>query len=195
LTFRSDWAGKILLFSFLSFLASLGAFYASLLFLSGINQKVTDSSPQQRWVRAHLGRIARWPLTVRLLLPWMTLTGLWFVLTPLTSRLDLIPRPDTFGFALQSAMVVGLGGYLVWKYLIAGILLLYILNSYVYMGGSTFWNYINLSTQTLIRPVSFLPLRAGKFDFAPALVMVVVFLASHGMERGLTGLYGRLPLF
>ncbi len=195
LTFRSDLAARILLFSFCSFLASLGALYSCLLLLSSVNQKVSDASPQQRWIRAQLGRIDRWSPWLKLILPWVALTLVWLVFAPLISHFDIIPAPRSASDAVQTAMIIGLGGYFTWKYVIAGILFLYILNSYVYLGGAAFWTYINTSTQALTRPLSFLPLHLGKFDFSPIVLMGLVFLLSEGLERGLTALYTRIPFF
>ena len=84
-----------------------------------------------------------------------------------------------------------MGGH---KYgLIAAVLLLHIIGSYIYLGNVPFWNFINSIARTLFKPTSFIPLQWGKFDFSPALVMVLVFLLGRAAERGLLQLYVRLP--
>ena len=53
-----------------------------------------------------------------------------------------------------------------WKYFIVGILLLHLLNSYVYFGNHPFWNFVNATARNLLYPLRWLPLRVGKVDFA-----------------------------
>ena len=84
--------------------------------------------------------------------------------------------------------------YLAWKYLITSLLLLYLLNSYVYLGNHAFWNFLAATARNLLAPLGILPLRLGKIDFAPVLAIAAVLVASRFAERGLTILYRHLPL-
>jgi uncharacterized protein YggT (Ycf19 family) len=54
------------------------------------------------------------------------------------------------------------------------------------------WNFINATARTLLRPLRWLPLQAGKIDFAPVLAIVVVLAAAQFSQRGLTDLYQKL---
>jgi hypothetical protein len=193
--FRSDLKDRILLFSLLSFLVSLGILYSGLLLLSLLNSKLPDNNPTQRWVRSNLGRIDRFPAWLKLLLPWLVLTAAWLAVSPLLSALDIIPAPRSAGHLLQQAAVIGLGSYFSWKYVVAGVLLLHIVNSYVYLGNDPFWSYLGPTAKTLSRPLGFLPLRAGKLDFAPVCLMIIVFFLCEAADRGLSRLYAQLPLF
>ena len=87
-----------------------------------------------------------------------------------------------------------LGAYLAWKYLIGGLLLLWLLTTYVYLGNSVFWSFVNLTGRNLLLPLRWAPLRVGKVDLAPVVAIALVFFASEQAERGLTFLYTRLPL-
>jgi uncharacterized protein YggT (Ycf19 family) len=69
--------------------------------------------------------------------------------------------------------------YLTWKYLIVGILLLHLLNSYVYIGNHPFWNFVNATASNLLRPLRWLPLRIGKVDLLPLLAVAMVFFLSE----------------
>jgi uncharacterized protein YggT (Ycf19 family) len=73
-------------------------------------------------------------------------------------------------------------------------MLVYLVNSYVYVGISPVWNFLCLSGRHLLRPVQALPLRVGKLDLMPVAAVVVVFLVAHFAARGLALLYAR-PLW
>ena len=55
-----------------------------------------------------------------------------------------------------------LGAYLAWKYLIGGLLLLWLLTTYVYLGNSVFWSFVNLTGRNLLLPLRWPAIR-GEF--------------------------------
>src|SRR6267143_2170071 len=57
LHFRSDYAGRVLWFSLLSFGRLLAIFYLWLLLLSVVNQSISERDPFQKLVRLQLGRL------------------------------------------------------------------------------------------------------------------------------------------
>ena len=194
LPFRSDFLARMLTFSFLSFGMALGIFYWWLLLLTLLNGKSTAAEPMQRLVRMQLGGIDGWPRWVKLVSPF-TVTALvwWLTSWPLT-WLEIIPRPLSFLHRLEESLVIGLGSYLVWKILVLALLVLRLLNTYVYFGKHPFWNYVNTTALTLFAPLQKVPLRVGKVDLAPIVGMVLVFLAAEVLEHSLIWLYSRLPL-
>jgi uncharacterized protein YggT (Ycf19 family) len=192
LSFRSDFFLRILLYSFLSFGATLGVFYLWLLLLSIVNQKLSDADPQQRWVRLQLGWIARLPMVLRFILPVFLLGGLWVCIHPVLAKMGLLPPAKGTASLMEQSFVIGLGSYFAWKYLLLGVLLLYLLNSYVYLGNLPFWTYINATGRALLRPIAWLPLQLGKIDFAPVVEIVAIFLILEFGERGLFLLYQRI---
>jgi hypothetical protein len=77
-------------------------------------------------------------LALRLILPLLVAGGLWLALQPLLTTLAILPpRVRTHGWNRRSS---SLGAYLAWKYFIAGLLTLHIVNSYVFLGNHAFWN-------------------------------------------------------
>jgi uncharacterized protein YggT (Ycf19 family) len=76
---------------------------------------------------------------------------------------------------------------------LGGILVLHLLNSYVYFGKHPFWKYIHDTSQSLLAPLEKIPLRIGKVDFAPVLGLVIMFLAAEGIGYELWRLYSKLP--
>ena len=191
LSFRSDLPGRMLLFSVLSFAVALGIFYLWLLLLSCLNAQVPDADPVQRLVRVWLGRLERWPGAIKLLLPLAVTALAWCLLNPLLARLNMVPASAPARLLAQGA-VIGLAAYLTLKFLILTILLLYLLNSYVYLGDQPLWSFLNATARRLLRPLQGLPLRAGRVDFAPVLAMIVVLAGAHLSQHGLAQLYQKL---
>ena len=186
--FRSDFFGRMLLFSFTGFIVTMVIFYFWLLFLSCINSRLPDSDPQQKLIRLHLGWLERWPAFLKLILPCIGVMALWYVCNPMLEKMGMTPKASGWHLIGQSALV-GLATCLSLKYLVIGFLLLHLLNSYVYLGESLFWNFVNATAAAIVRPLKPMPLRIGKIDLAPVVAIVVIFVAAEFSRRGLTKLY------
>jgi uncharacterized protein YggT (Ycf19 family) len=191
--FRSDVLGRMALFSVCSFGVALGIFYLCLLLLSWINGPVADTEPGQRLVRAQLGLLDRWPGAMKVLLPLLFTAALWCLLNPWLARLGLVPRQAHSEWrVLAQGAVIGLAAYLALKFFLVAILALHLFSSYVYLGELPFWNFVNTTARSLLRPLQWLPLRAGRFDFAPILAMLLLLLTEPFSQRGLAQLFQRL---
>jgi uncharacterized protein YggT (Ycf19 family) len=193
ISFRSDLFGRILIFSVCSQLAFVACFYFWLLLLSAVNRRLSDTDPFQNRIRAHLGWVDRWPAALKLLLPFLFTAGLWLALEPVLGRLGYILPATSLRHTAQQAVLIGLASYLVWKHLIAGLLLLHLVTSYVYLGHSPFWNFIGSSGGSLLRPLSWLPLRLGRIDLSPLLGAALVLFLGELLDRSLPELYRGLP--
>ncbi len=191
LSFRSDLAGRMLLFSVLSFAVALWICYLWLLVLSSVNTRMSENDPMQRLVRAWLGGLESWPRPVKLLLPLAFSAVGWWIVSGLLLRLNMVPR-NTNGHLLTQGVMIGLGGYLTLKYMVIALLVLYLINSYVYLGEYSLWNFVNLTARRLLRPLQWLPLRLGKIDLAPVVCMILVAVAAEYAQRGLNQLYLKL---
>ncbi len=190
LSFRSDHFRHILLFSFFSFGLTLGVFYLWLLLFSILD----GPEPIHRLVRMQLGPIDRWPRWLKLSLPLVLASLLWWLAGWVLAWLAIVPPPVSAAHRIEESLIIGLGSYLAWKYAAGTLLVLHLVNSYIYFGKHSFWYYVTAEAQTLLRPLRALPLRAGKADFAPVVGIVLVFLFAELAERGLAALYARLPL-
>jgi uncharacterized protein YggT (Ycf19 family) len=190
LTFRSDWFLRMLAFSFFSFGLMLGIFHVGLLALS----LVAGPEPVHSLVKIPLGRVDDWPRWAKILLPTVVAAAVWCVASWLLVWLQIMPPPISMAQRLEQSLVVGLGGYLIWKIPVGLLLALHLLNSYIYFGKHPFWKYVNATAQKILRPLQALPLRLGKVDFAPVVGMVILFLAAEGVARWLTWLYAKLPI-
>ncbi|HUA68293.1 MAG TPA: hypothetical protein VMA13_07070 [Candidatus Saccharimonadales bacterium] len=189
LFFRSDSFGRILLFSISSFGLTLAIFYLWLLLLSILD----GPEPFHRLVRMQLGPIDRWSRGIKLILPFGLTVCLWWLASWPLTWLAIMPQPVSAAHRVEESLVIGLGCYLAWKYVAVALLVLHLLNSYIYFGRHPFWRYITAEAQTLLRPLRAVPLQVGKADFTPIVGMVLVFLLAEFGERGLAALYLRLP--
>ena len=82
------------------------------------------------------------PAGSRLLLPFFVTASLWWLLSWLLGRLHILP-PVPMAGRVQQSLVLGLGSYLLWRFPLGAILLLHLLNSYIYFGRHPFWKYVN----------------------------------------------------
>jgi len=194
LFFRSDRLVRMMLFSALSFGLTLSVFYLWLLLLSLVNSRRADSDPVQRMIRLHLGWIDRSPWPVKLLLPLVAVSLVWLALNPVLTETNLIQPGLSRMHKVEQAVVIALGAYLAWEYLIGGLLLLCLVTTYVYLGTNSFWNFITLTSDNLMLPLRWAPFRVGKVDFAPVMAIAVLFFVGQIAQHALTALYARLPL-
>jgi uncharacterized protein YggT (Ycf19 family) len=192
LPFRSDHLGRMMVFSIGSLALFTAQFYFWLLLLSVVNRKVPDSDPYQNRLRAHLGRVERWPAFLKLLLPVLLSASVWAAVRWLLVKAGVLPPARSGAPAVQQALLIALASLLVWKYLIAGVLLLHLATSYVYLGRAPFWNFISLTGRNLLSPVRWLPLRFGRIDLAPLLGAALVLFLGELAARGLPRLYEQL---
>jgi uncharacterized protein YggT (Ycf19 family) len=192
LAFRSDFPGHMFLFSLLSFAFTLAAFFLWLILIAVLNRRVSND-PLQKLARLHLGFVDRCPWQLKLFLPWLTGALFWVLFSRAFVSLGLIPLSRTLVELLEQATIIGLATYLVWKYLIVGLLLLHLINSYLYLGDHPFWNFVNVTAGNLIAPFRWIPLRWGKADFSPVVGVALVFLTADLGQHGLTKLYQRIP--
>ena len=191
--FRSDCCWRMLVFSLLSFGATLGLFYLWLLLPSLVIEKSAEPDPVQKLVRMQLGRVDRWPWLLRLSLPLAVTFLVWYGVSGLLAGMTVIPPAVSKAQRFQQAVVVGVGSYLSWEYLIGGVLALHLVSSYVYLGSQPFWTWVATLARNLLTPLRGVPLTLGKFDFTPLAGLALVFFLGQLVERGLSWLYTRVP--
>lgn len=194
LPFRSDHFSLMLLYSGLSFTLMLATFYAWLLFLSAVNRTIADNDPIQKLIRLHLGWFEPWPSAMKLLLPVLSAVLAWAVTNPGLVQLGIVPSPVSRAHLWQQAAVFGLASVLCWKVPVLLIVLVHLLNSYVYLGSAPVVSFASTTARNLLRGFDKLPLRAGRLDFTPLAFFALVLLAAESLAHWLPALYLKLPL-
>jgi len=189
LPFRSDDIYRMSIFSFFSFSLTLGIFYLCLLPLS----LLAGPEPFHSLVKVPLGRVDDWPRWAKIILPFFAAALFWWLASWVFGWLQISPKSILPAERFEQSLIIGLGSYVLWKFPLATILILHLLNSYIYFGKHPFWKYVHATAQSLLSPLNKIPLRVSKVDFAAVLGLVLIFLMSFGIYTGLFALYGRLP--
>jgi hypothetical protein len=144
-SFVSSSFWRILLFSIFSFARLLGIVYLWLLLLSILGGPM----PAHRLVKIQLGKIDGWPRWMKFLLPLAVISLVWGLASWPFGWMHSRPAMSV-AHRVEESLVIGLGSYLVWKFLIAALLVLHLLNSYVYFGKNPFWSYVSATAQNLL---------------------------------------------
>jgi len=173
----------MLLFSALSMLVCICGLYAWFALLSIINFQSPDEDLIQKMVRRYFSWLEPLPRMLKFLLPLVGGIIFWMLAQPLLAWNGIVPHVHGFLQLFLQSLIVGGSSYLLWKHLVAGVLLLHLLNSYLYLGKHPFWNFINTTARNLLLPFSWIPLRAGKVDFLPLAAIAVVFLVGELIIR------------
>lgn len=187
--FRSDRFGRILLFSVLSFVLTLGIFYSWLLLLSLLK----GPKPVHDFVRLQLGWIDGLPSGIKLILPLAVTAVLWWLTSWVLAWMQIIPQPISETWRFEESLIIAVQSYFIWEFPVAVLLVLHLLNNYIYFGRHPVWNYADVTGQMLLRPLKRIPfLRIGKVDFAPVVGIAIVFCIAEFAGRGLYRLFAQL---
>jgi len=193
LPFSSEFSGRTLLFSVLSFGLALAMFYSWLLFFSILHHRRPDSDLWLTQIRLHLGVVERWPLALKLALIPCVAFAAWCALSPLAEAMSLIPAAPSFALRIQQGMVLGLASFLSWKYPILAVLAAYLLNTYVYFGTRPVWHFVQITATRILVPLRWMRLRTRRIDITPVVAIVLVWLIARYAVPGLLRVYQTLP--
>ena len=194
LAFRSEMLGTVALYSLLSFLRFQLAFYFWLLVLTAANRATVEPDPITRLIRLHLGRLARWPALAQLLVPCLLAAAFWLFLHGLLVQAGVIARSNSSTHLAGQAFMIGIALCLTLKWLLPAILLLHVVNSYVYLGSNPAWDFVSTTSRSLLRPLRRIPLRVRRFDFTPIAAILLVFLLLHWLPSYATWQMARRSL-
>jgi uncharacterized protein YggT (Ycf19 family) len=187
LAFHSDHFLPALLFSLLSFARILIICYFWLLALVIINRRNAGLDPLQKMLRLHLGPVSRWHWLLQLLLPLVSITGLWIALHPLLAHLEITGRVRSNAHLAEQGFLIGTGLYLSLQYLLPVFLLLHLVATYVYLGNNPVWDFVGITARNLLAPLRWLPLRLARFDFAPLAGVILILFLLHWVPNLVLG--------
>jgi uncharacterized protein YggT (Ycf19 family) len=187
LAFRSDIFSTALAFSCLSFLRAMLVMYFWLLVLALINRAGAENDPIQKLVRLQLGRAARWPGSVQLLLPFLVALAAWLGVYPLLVDLSIVAPAQSTGHLVEQGFLVGLGLFLSLKYVLPVFLLMHLFTSYVYLGTSPLWDYASITAGNLTAPLRRLPLRFARLDLTPVAGVILILFVLQWLPNVILG--------
>jgi hypothetical protein len=191
--FRAGLASHMIVFSILSFTFVLATFYLWMLFLSAVNRDLAETNAFHKMVHFQVKWLERRSNALKLLSPFLLGSAAWLALHPLLEWLALVPGSKSPAQLLAQAAVIGVGTYLAWKYLILGVLAIHLVNTYVYLGDLPLWNYVDATARNMLSPLRWLPLRAGRVDFLPPLIMAIVVVLAYLVTHPPQAVYRLLP--
>lgn len=175
----------MVLYSFYSFGVMLAVFLIWALLLSALKSSAAESDSLRQLLQLHLGKVERWSRATKLLLPFLTVAPIWWVASWPLTYYGIMPPSGGLLPRLEQALLVGVGSYLAWKFLLIGIFGLYFLSSYVFFGRQPFWQHLEVVARQLLTPIRRLPLRIGKVDLAPLFAILLVIVLANVLENGL----------
>ena len=190
-SFSSHFADRMLLYSLLSFGRMLLLAYTWLLLLS-ILQHGEPMGHAQRMVAWQLGRVHRWPPVVKALLPFALGTLAWAGLNAWLGGSLYLPEPESVSRLWAQSAAVGVVVYLAWLPPLIALLALHLVESYVYLGRSAFWDFTASCARGLLRPLRKIPLRVGRVDLMPLLLLVALIGVFIYGGSGIAALLRRL---
>lgn len=189
LPFRSGFFEQALLFSLLSYIRMFVVLYLWIIFLWAVAPHDARENPAGKVLKLYLGKIARWPSAAQLLTPFLAGALLWFAIEPVLVKLGMtLPAHSVLQLSVR-AMLVGASSYVTLRWLIAFLLLVYLVDMYVYMGKKPALEFGIAVAAELLKPARKIMPRIGKIDLAPAIGIALVFLAGEAVLCVLPRLY------
>ena len=179
LAFRSQTFTTVALYSFLSYLRFHVIFYFWLLLMTAVTHSTATPDAITRLLRLHIGRIARWPGPVQVLVPSLFAIGSWFALHSLLVHSGVTDRVNSPAHLAGQALLIGTALCFSLKYLLPVLLILHLINSYVFLGNNPFWDFVSNTSRALLSPLTRLPLRVGRVDLTPLAAAILVLLLLH----------------
>ncbi|MCW5558143.1 MAG: YggT family protein [Verrucomicrobiae bacterium] len=187
--FRPDFPTRLLAFSLVSFAWTLLQFLAWILFAAALARATREPSAWNRFFHEMLGPLSRIPAVLMILLPPIAGALFWMAIAPVFQSLEILPPIRSWEHLALQAGLVGLGVWVTGGWMLCGLLLLRLINTYVYLGTHPFWDFIHQVGGAVLRPVEWIPARIGKLDLTALVVAAIVAVAARAAEQGLTHLY------
>lgn len=186
--FRSDFLGRMFLYSFWSFAWTLFHWYAALVFLAGIHGEPREGEPVARMIRDHLRAAGQMPRALLLLWPGVGLMLLWPLLHALFSLAGVLPPIPLGRRLLSQSLAVGLGGWMTLRWPLTVVLVFGMFLNIVYVGSHPLWTYLESLLSRMLRPLRWLPLRIARIDFLPMIALIALWWVVWWWTLGIPAL-------
>jgi hypothetical protein len=189
--FRSDYSLRMFGFSALDFLTMLLFWYTGIAGILAVNRPPGDRDGLTRALRAQSGFLGGLPGGVLLVMVCVMAGLLWAGVGWLAAGQGMVPPLRSGQHLLQQSVLVVVGQLCVLRWWFAAILLLHLLNLYVYVGNHVFWDFIQNTGSHLCRPFSFF--RIGQADLSPIPTVLVCWTIPTMAAAGMPWLKPWLP--
>lgn len=195
ISFRSDSFTDSLAYSLGSFLVFLYLYY---LWILGISLCCRSRGPVdsiENFVSQQLRFLASWHIGWKVFISLFAGAGLWLATGSalLVFEIGEIPREWSVStFLLQSPFVAASLGCS-FLLVMAAVLALYLIHSYVHFGEHDVWPFIDRTAKVYLSPLRRFPLMFGCFDFAPILGILVFWFLNWIGDRCIRWVWEQLP--
>ncbi len=191
ISFRSDHASRMFLYSWLSFATWLILLYLGILLLFLLSRGPAEGDSMHRFLSHQLGFLAQWPAWLLIPLTFAAALLVWSAAVLPLAQMAIFPAPRSMPMVAAHGLLMGAGLWLKLRWLVYLVLLLHILNSYVYFGNHPFWPFISVCGRKISTLASWLPLQLGKIDLKPLAAAGLVFLCCKAGDQALLWLFGK----
>ena len=158
----------------------LGALYFCWALLATIKPEADTAKMWRSFLRAQFGWLGGLPVMILWLGAILLSAGLHLLESEWMSRVDVRSESAAFAQHLPALMALDMRAAV---YLAMGVLILYLLNSFVYFGEQVLWKNVDASGKRLLTPLSCLPLVVGKVDLAPFLALGLMYGLSFALRH------------
>ena len=178
--FRSDFFPRALAYSALSFMRWMAALYFCWALLATIKPEADTAKMWRSFLRAQFGWLGGLPAVILWLVAIMLSVGVHLIEAEWMSRVGVRSESAAFAQHLPALMALDMRAAV---YLAMSVLILYLLNSFVYFGEQVLWKNVDASGKRLLTPLSCLPLVVGKVDLAPFLALGLMYGLSFALRH------------
>lgn len=194
ISFRSDLFADLLAYSLCSFLVFLYLYY---LWMLGISLCCRSSDPVdsiENFVNQQLRFLASWHVGWKVFILLFVGAGLWLAIGIMLPVFGIGGIPQGWSvptILLQSPFVAASFGCS-FLLVMAVILALHLINSYVHFGEHAAWPFIDRTAKVYLSPFRRFPLMFGRFDFAPICGILAFLFLNWVGDLGIRWIWRRV---
>lgn len=187
ISFRPDLFTELLAYSVGSFLVFLYLYY---LWMLGISLCCRSSGPVdsiESFVKQQLRFLASWHVGWKVFAALFAGAGLWLAIGSalLVFEIGMLPHEWSVPTLLWQSPFVAASFGCSFLLVMASVLALYLIYSYVHFGDHAVWPFIDRIAKVYLSPLRRFPLMFGRFDFAPICGILVLWFLNWIGDRGI----------
>lgn len=195
ISFRSDLFTDMLAYSISSFLVFLYLYYLWMLGISLCCHSSGLVDSIENFVKQQLRFLASWYVGWKVFASLSAGAGLWLAVGSalLVFGIGEIPREWSVSTLLLQSPFVAASFGCSFLLVMAAVLALHFINSYVYFGEHAVWPFIDRTAKVYLSPLRRFPLMLGRFDFAPILGILAFWFLNRIGDQSIRWVWKQLP--